>query len=207
MPTLSPTSRKVNSASPFSCASTHAASMISRPVASRRSATLSRLGTSNMIRSIRLRGLVVKRRTPAASRTSGHPPPQQGLTRLARPCRQAPTARPRLSPMATHKGPRARGPIRGSPLVTAFFVGLGLEVEGSTFVEGEFVDSFIAIPDSRTEIVMLRPHGGGTGIELSSFVRPRSRAPIARGDGNELGLRSVVFEVDDLQAAVDGLAA
>jgi hypothetical protein len=54
---------------------------------------------------------------------------------------------------------------------------------------------------------MLRPHGGGTGIELSSFVRPRSRAPIARGDGNELGLRSVVFEVDDLQAAVDGLAA
>jgi catechol 2,3-dioxygenase-like lactoylglutathione lyase family enzyme len=109
--------------------------------------------------------------------------------------------------MATHKGPRARGPIRGSPLVTAFFVGLGLEVEGSTFVEGEFVDTVIGIPDSRTEIVMLRPHGGGTGIELSSFVRPRSRAPIARGDGNELGLRSVVFEVDDLQAAVDGLAA
>jgi catechol 2,3-dioxygenase-like lactoylglutathione lyase family enzyme len=92
-------------------------------------------------------------------------------------------------------------------LVTAFFVGLGLEVEGSTFVEGEFLDTVIGIPDSRTEIVMLRPPGGGTGIELSSFVRPDHEpgSPVAMA--NELGLRSVVFEVDDLQAAVDGLAA
>ena len=92
-------------------------------------------------------------------------------------------------------------------LVTAFFVGLGLEVEGSTFVEGEFLDTVIGIPDSRTEIVMLWPPGGGTGIELSSFVRPDHEpgSPVAMA--NELGLRSVVFEVDDLQAAVDGLAA
>jgi catechol 2,3-dioxygenase-like lactoylglutathione lyase family enzyme len=34
--------------------------------------------------------------------------------------------------------------------VTAFFVGLGLEVEGTTFVEGEFLDTVIGIPDSRT---------------------------------------------------------
>src|SRR4051794_24587842 len=56
--------------------------------------------------------------------------------------------------------------------VTAFFVGLGLEVEGRTFVEGEFLDTVIGIPDSRTEIVMLRPPDGGTRLELSSFVRP-----------------------------------
>jgi catechol 2,3-dioxygenase-like lactoylglutathione lyase family enzyme len=42
--------------------------------------------------------------------------------------------------------------------VTAFFVGLGLEVEGTRmFVEGEFLDTVIGIPDSRTDIVMLRP--------------------------------------------------
>jgi catechol 2,3-dioxygenase-like lactoylglutathione lyase family enzyme len=77
-------------------------------------------------------------------------------------------------------------------LVTAFFVGLGLEVEGTTFVEGEFLDTVIGIPDSRTEIVMLRPPGGGTGIELSSFVRPDHEpgSPVAMA--NELGLRSVV---------------
>ena len=56
--------------------------------------------------------------------------------------------------------------------VTSFFVGLGLEVEGRTFVEGEFLDTVIGIPDSRTEIVMLKPPDGGTRLELSSFVRP-----------------------------------
>ena len=55
---------------------------------------------------------------------------------------------------------------------TAFFVGLGLEVEGRMFMEGEFVDTVIGIPDSRSEIVMLRPPGGGAGLELSSFIRP-----------------------------------
>jgi catechol 2,3-dioxygenase-like lactoylglutathione lyase family enzyme len=90
--------------------------------------------------------------------------------------------------------------------VTAFFVGLGLEVEGRTFVEGEFLDTVIGIPDSRTEIVMLRSPDGETGIELASFVRPHHPgSPTAMA--NELGLRSVCFEVDDLQAAVDSLAA
>jgi catechol 2,3-dioxygenase-like lactoylglutathione lyase family enzyme len=57
--------------------------------------------------------------------------------------------------------------------VTAFFVGLGLEVEGTrTFVEGEFLDTVIGIPESRTEIVMLRPPDEGTRLELSSFVPP-----------------------------------
>jgi len=42
---------------------------------------------------------------------------------------------------------------------TSFFVGLGLEVEGTTFVEGGFIDTVCGIADSRTEIVMLRPPG------------------------------------------------
>jgi catechol 2,3-dioxygenase-like lactoylglutathione lyase family enzyme len=91
--------------------------------------------------------------------------------------------------------------------VTAFFVGLGLEVEGRTFVKGEFIDTVIGIQDSRTEIVMLRPPGGGTGIELASFVRPDHTPGSPTAMATELGLRSVCFEVDDLQGAVDGLAA
>jgi hypothetical protein len=55
---------------------------------------------------------------------------------------------------------------------TQFFVALGLEIEGRTFVEGEFIDTVIGIPGSRTEIVMLRPADNGTGVELSSFARP-----------------------------------
>ena len=71
--------------------------------------------------------------------------------------------------------------------VTAFFVGLGLEVEGRTFVEGEFIDTVIGIPDSRTEIVMLRPD------------RP-PRWPTS-------WVCAAFAWIDDLQAAVDGLAA
>ncbi|MCS5733444.1 VOC family protein [Herbiconiux daphne] len=89
---------------------------------------------------------------------------------------------------------------------TAFFTGLGLELEGRTVVEGDFIEDVTGIPDSRSEIVMLRPPGGGTGVELSSFVRPASVPGSPAALANELGLRSLAFEVDDLQAHVDRLA-
>ena len=91
--------------------------------------------------------------------------------------------------------------------VTAFFVGLGFEVEGRMPMEGEFVDIVIGIPNSRSEIVMLRPPGGGTGLELSSFSRPNHEpgSPVAMS--TELGLRNIAFEVDDLVAILDRLAA
>ncbi len=91
--------------------------------------------------------------------------------------------------------------------VTAFFVGLGFEVEGRMFMEGEVVDTVIGIPNSRSEIVMLRPPDGGTGLEVSSFIRPDHEPGSPDAMANELGLRNVMFEVDNLQAVVDRLAA
>jgi catechol 2,3-dioxygenase-like lactoylglutathione lyase family enzyme len=91
--------------------------------------------------------------------------------------------------------------------VTAFFVGLGLEVEGRTRIEGEFIDTVIGIPNSCSEIVMLRPPDGGTRLELSSFVRPDHEPGSPAAMANELGLRNVAFEVDDLQTTVDRLAS
>ena len=90
---------------------------------------------------------------------------------------------------------------------TAFFVGLGLEIEGRMSMEGEFVDTVIGIPDSRSEIVMLRPPDGGTGLELSSFTHPDHEPGSPDAMSTELGLRNVAFVVDDLQATVDRLAA
>ncbi len=90
---------------------------------------------------------------------------------------------------------------------TAFFVGLGLEIEGRTFIEGEFLDTVCGIPGSRTEVVMLRPPGGGTAIELGRFVRPDHVPGSPTAMANELGLRNVCFEVDDLPTVVEGLAA
>jgi catechol 2,3-dioxygenase-like lactoylglutathione lyase family enzyme len=85
---------------------------------------------------------------------------------------------------------------------TQFFVALGLEVEGRTFVEGEFIDTVIGIPGSKTDIVMLRPPDNGTGVELSRFVRPGCAQGTPAAMANEIGLRSVAFEVDDLDAAI-----
>ena len=89
---------------------------------------------------------------------------------------------------------------------SAFFVELGFEVEGRTFLEGEFLDTVIGLPDSRTEIVMLRPPDGGAGLELASFTRPNHEPGSPAAMANELGLRSVSFEVDDLQAIIERLA-
>jgi catechol 2,3-dioxygenase-like lactoylglutathione lyase family enzyme len=90
---------------------------------------------------------------------------------------------------------------------TAFFVGLGLEVEGRMAMEGEFVDTVIGIPGSRSEIVMLRAPDGGTGVELSSFSVPEHQPGSPAALSTELGLRNIAFEVDDLAGAVDRLAA
>ena len=90
---------------------------------------------------------------------------------------------------------------------TRFFVGLGLEVQGTATVEGDFIDTVTGIPDSCTDIVMLQPPGGGTCLELSSFARPDHVPGSPAAMANELGLRSVAFEVDDLQAVVDRLGA
>jgi catechol 2,3-dioxygenase-like lactoylglutathione lyase family enzyme len=86
-------------------------------------------------------------------------------------------------------------------------LGWGFEVEGRTFAEGEFIDTVIGIPNSRSEIVMLRPPGGGTGLELARFVRPDHEPGSPDAMANQLGLRNVGFEVDDLQAILDRLAA
>jgi catechol 2,3-dioxygenase-like lactoylglutathione lyase family enzyme len=90
---------------------------------------------------------------------------------------------------------------------TEFFVGLGLEVEGRGLVEGEFIDTVCGIPDSRCEIVMLRPPGGETALELARFVRPDHVPGSPEAMANELGLRNICFEVDDLDAVLERVAA
>ena len=97
--------------------------------------------------------------------------------------------------------------VRDLDRVTDFFVALGLEVQGRQPVEGEFLDTVIGIPGSRTEIVMLACPGGGSSVELSSFVRPDPVDGSPDAMANELGLRSLAFEVDDLDAAVAAVAA
>jgi catechol 2,3-dioxygenase-like lactoylglutathione lyase family enzyme len=90
---------------------------------------------------------------------------------------------------------------------TEFFVGLGMEVEGTTSLNGEFVETVCGLPGAHYEIVMLRLRGGGFGLELSRFVAPDQVSGSPTAMPNELGLRNVSFEVDDLDAAIDAVTA
>ena len=92
-------------------------------------------------------------------------------------------------------------------VVSAFFVELGFEVEGRTFLQGEFLDAVIGIPDSQTEMVMLRPPDNGTRLELTRFIRPDHEPGSPAAMANKLGLSNVSLEVDDLRAILDRLAA
>lgn len=89
---------------------------------------------------------------------------------------------------------------------TAFFVRLGLEVEGTGTVEGEFVETVCGIQGARCDIVMLQSPDG-VRLELSRFVTPDHVPGSPAAMANELGLRNVSFEVGDLRAAVDAVAA
>src|SRR3954452_22098594 len=92
-------------------------------------------------------------------------------------------------------------------LVTAFFVGLGLEIEGRQFVEGEFIDTVLGMPNAKTEIVMVRPPDGGTALELATFIGPGVEPGSPDAPENAIGMRNLGYEVDDLLPIIDRLAA
>lgn len=88
-----------------------------------------------------------------------------------------------------------------------FFVALRLEVEGRMELEDPFLDEVTGIPDSRTEIAMLTVPGGGSKLELASYVRPDATHGSTARMPNEVGIRNVCLEVTDLRAEVERCAA
>ena len=85
----------------------------------------------------------------------------------------------------------------------AFFIELGLKLEGETTVEGPSVGSLIGLKDVRATLAMLRPPGGHGGIELDKFHTPKAvRFGPVDAPVNALGIRRVMFAVDGLDEVV-----
>src|SRR3954465_8456132 len=81
----------------------------------------------------------------------------------------------------------------------AFFIELGLKLEGETTVEGPLVGSLIGLKDVRATVAMLRPADGRGGIELDKFHTPRAiRYGPVNTPVNALGIRRVMFAVEDI---------
>ena len=90
----------------------------------------------------------------------------------------------------------------------AFFIELGLELEGETTVEGPLVGKLIGLKDVRATLAMLRPSDGHGGIELDKFHTPNAiRFGPVDAPVNTLGIRRVMFAVDDIDAVVARMRA
>ena len=86
----------------------------------------------------------------------------------------------------------------------AFFVDLGMELEGRAPIEGPSVDRLNGLDGVRVDIAMVRTPDGEGRLELTKFHHPRAvRSEPHNAQGNTLGLRSVMFTVDDIDATVD----
>jgi catechol 2,3-dioxygenase-like lactoylglutathione lyase family enzyme len=85
----------------------------------------------------------------------------------------------------------------------AFFAELGMELEGETTVEGDWAGSVVGLDDVRADIAMMRTPDGHGRVELSRFHTPPAvRAEPENAPANALGIRRIMFAVDDLDDTI-----
>ncbi|MGE5296911.1 MAG: VOC family protein [Solirubrobacterales bacterium] len=90
----------------------------------------------------------------------------------------------------------------------AFFLELGMELEGQMPVEGPWVDRVVGLENVRCEIAMMRTPDGHGRIELDKFHTPPAvgvepkNAPV-----NTLGIHRIMFAVDDIEDVLARLRA
>lgn len=87
--------------------------------------------------------------------------------------------------------------------VVAFFVELGMEVEGGGPLEGRWAERVIGLDDVRQDIAMLRTPDGNGRVELAKFHRPKAVEPEPKNaPANTLGIRRIMFAVDDIEDVI-----
>lgn len=85
----------------------------------------------------------------------------------------------------------------------AFFAELGMELEGETTIEGPWADRVVGLDGVRSDIAMMRTPDGHGRVELSKFHAPPAvRAEPEPAPANTLGLRRIMFAVDDVDDVV-----
>ena len=90
----------------------------------------------------------------------------------------------------------------------AFFIELGLELEGETTVEGHWVDRIVGLDGVRSDIAMMRTPDGHSRLELIKFHTPTAiSAEPKNAPVNTLGIRRIMFAVDDIDDVLARLQA
>lgn len=92
------------------------------------------------------------------------------------------------------------------PAAIAFFVELGLTLEGEMRVEGDWVDQTIGLQGVQADIAMLRTPDGNGRLELSQFHRPAAiPSEPTNASANTLGIRRIMFAVTDIDDVLERL--
>jgi len=89
----------------------------------------------------------------------------------------------------------------------AFFAELGLELEGEMTVEGQWVDRIVALNGVRSDIAMMRTPDGHSRLELTKFQRPTATSVELNAPVNTLGIRRIMFAVEDIKEVLTRLQA
>lgn len=87
----------------------------------------------------------------------------------------------------------------------AFFVELGLELEGEATVEGSAVDRLVALEGVRSDIAMMRTPDGHARLELTKYHTPLSRNGDPHAPANTLGAHRIMFAVEDMDDILERL--
>jgi catechol 2,3-dioxygenase-like lactoylglutathione lyase family enzyme len=90
---------------------------------------------------------------------------------------------------------------------TAFFVELGLELQGEAPVEGRSVDRVVGLEGVRAEVAMMQTPDGNGRVELAKFHAPSNQGEDRYAPANAPGIRHIAFAVEDIDAVVAGLRA
>lgn len=89
----------------------------------------------------------------------------------------------------------------------AFFLELGLELEGEAEVKGPWVDGVVGLDDVRADIAMVRTPDGHGRLELTKFHSPQVLSTGRNAPANTLGYRRIMFAVDDIEDVLARLGA
>ena len=91
---------------------------------------------------------------------------------------------------------------------TAFFVEIGMELEGEAAVEGLWVNRVVGLDDVRQHVAMLRTPDGHGRLELTKFHHPTAvSAEPKNAPVNTLGIRRIMFAVEDIDEVLARLRA
>lgn len=85
---------------------------------------------------------------------------------------------------------------------TAFFVELGLELQGEGTADGDWVDRVVGLEGVRVKFAMVETPDGHGRLELIEFQTPSAQGGDPQAPANTRGIRHIAFVVDDIDAAV-----